>query len=854
MSRTVLHISAPDEGTRIEVLDPALRPMALTYNTGEAELEVDPGLYAVRFRRGLAVTEKLTLISKNDKFIRVTLDADEEPIFATAAPVQQAGEQPSAQQNAAERLSREVPHIVGTPADTRGRLLLFFRCDDASSVRLDAGLTLHRESGEELVRIEELAQADSSEGWAGLHLELAAGAYRLRRKLEAASLEQILYVRPRWQTQFFAKVLPQEKAATVDYALRSIMMAQTDSGFSGGTPDARYAEAALRALRESGSIPGPMSAYMLDGKFANPLLGILAALLQLRRADLDVAAFGTVLDNLLMLMGGVPDVLAMGLGLMNRDPRLRENDRMRERFCVPAILGQPPYFSDSWRHIVAASEWNPELIPEQSLAARAAISLVGTTPWFRWRTTNEPAVATPPQTALKEGKSIWANIATSTLNLIGITPQSITDFTAKTLSLLLKSIQDSLGRFDDVAELLAADTFTHLDRRIGGFVYPFTDAPLMAFFDGLKDHGTSLRESVLARGRDSKELSRVMQLPLLTAIIQAMSLLGKLSACQREAQPEERVNKFIEQESHGHGGLRQALQSLAAISTSVRHTGTSHAVDLLEYLVLHYDAAARKQALKLPFIQISTSQPIGAALNRQIMNEARARLGSKVAGLNPTGAMPGSFATEAPAVIADLEAYQPGKLFLGFQWPPPQNKTPWARIWRIVRSDLDIAHVMSPLTDFTLQKANGQSQAPGYELIQNEAAAGADLFAGVRLSPRGTRAPSFSDITGLPLLPMFSEATSGQYVQVSDMMSDYLTQNPDVERLEGVVRIPCHSPITPEAPHDHPPLFIKTIIQFYQFSNVVEADSALLVVRAPLSPLCPANGNGMALGIGRVET
>ena len=49
-----LYVRAPDEGTRIEVLDPALQPIVLPHNAGEAKIDVAPGVYSVRFRRGLA--------------------------------------------------------------------------------------------------------------------------------------------------------------------------------------------------------------------------------------------------------------------------------------------------------------------------------------------------------------------------------------------------------------------------------------------------------------------------------------------------------------------------------------------------------------------------------------------------------------------------------------------------------------------------------------------------------------------------------------------------------------------------------------------------------------------------------
>ena len=47
-------------------------------------------------------------------------------------------------------------------------------------------------------------------------------------------------------------------------------------------------------------------------------------------------------------------------------------------------------------------------------------------------------------------------------------------------------------------------------------------------------------------------------------------------------------------------------------------------------------------------------------------------------------------------------------------------------------------------------------------------------------------------------------------------------------------------------------MWINTLIQVYQFSDVVDGKRPLLVVRAPLSPVCPTNGNGTAIGYSEI--
>jgi len=664
----ILRILAPDEGTRIEVLDPSLQPIALSHNTREVKLDVTPGLYAVRFRRGLAVTEKLTDVGKDG--ISVALEQSEEPVFATAAPVLQAGEEPSPQQRAAERLSRASPRELSKASQNNGSLLLFFRCDGPFKVRLDSGVTLHREDARELTQVEQIAEADSDAGWAGLHLSLPAGAYRLRRKLDTTSLEQILHIRPSWQTQFFAKVLAQEQAPAVDFMLQSVLMRPTSEAFDGSRPEGRYAEAALRALRERSSIPGGMSEAMLEGKFENPIVGVIAALLQLRRPDLEFSALRQVVDNLLLLLGTVPDVLALGLALMTREPKLRDDQDMRSRFCVPAALAVPPYFSESWRHIVEANHWEPRLIPVDSLSARVSASVAGTKPWFRWRMTDE--LATAPAVA-NEKRGLFAKAARAVLNLFGITPETIENFTVEVLSRTLKTIQDTLSRFDKVDELLASSQFDDFDRRIAGFVYPLTDVALLALLEAAREHAAALRKSVLARGQDGRELSRVLQLPLGTAILNSMGLQYKLLKCLEEASPSERIEKFIERESHGNESLRAALHSLASMPTPARHIGIRRGTDALEYMVLRYAPAPPNQAPKLPLVDLKTQQPITSKLDRQILSEARKLLGEKVSHLIANGTLLTNEKSHAK-LVATLRDYLPGRLFPTLRWPQDEPK------------------------------------------------------------------------------------------------------------------------------------------------------------------------------------
>ena len=87
---------------------------------------------------------------------------------------------------------------------------------------------------------------------------------------------------------------------------------------------------------------------------------------------------------------------------------------------------------------------------------------------------------------------------------------------------------------------------------------------------------------------------------------------------------------------------------------------------------------------------------------------------------------------------------------------------------------------------------------------------------------------------------------------MAQAMATHMQKDGDVKRLQGVIKVPCHAhgaPLAKGAVPGHSPLWIKTLIHFYQFSDVIDGDRPLLVARAPLSPMCPLNGDGTALGL-----
>jgi hypothetical protein len=187
----------------------------------------------------------------------------------------------------------------------------------------------------------------------------------------------------------------------------------------------------------------------------------------------------------------------------------------------------------------------------------------------------------------------------------------------------------------------------------------------------------------------------------------------------------------------------------------------------------------------------------------------------------------------------------------------PAAINPWTRDWQIVSADLDLAHVMLPLSSFKLKLVEDENPSPAFRVTHNYQAPALDYFAGVVLTLVGDQPPSLSDITGKEKLPLYTLNTVGDYVDVLDTMGRYMMEHPEVQHLQGNIKIPCHAHSRgvkfPRGTQRHSPSTIDTPLHLYKFDGVVEGGLSLLVVRAPFSPHCPSpkNGDGTAIGVGR---
>src|SRR5258707_168298 len=122
----------------------------------------------------------------------------------------------------------------------------------------------------------------------------------------------------------------------------------------------------------------------------------------------------------------------------------------------------------------------------------------------------------------------------------------------------------------------------------------------------------------------------------------------------------------------------------------------------------------------------------------------------------------------------------------------PSAINAWTRDWTVVSADLDLAHVMLPLSSFRLEYVSQAGNNAGFRVMHNHAPA-LDCFADSLLIPAGDQQPSFFEITRKEELPLYTLDTVSEYVDVLESMGTFMTKNPSVQRLEGVMKMPCHA-------------------------------------------------------------
>ncbi len=173
----------------------------------------------------------------------------------------------------------------------------------------------------------------------------------------------------------------------------------------------------------------------------------------------------------------------------------------------------------------------------------------------------------------------------------------------------------------------------------------------------------------------------------------------------------------------------------------------------------------------------------------------------------------------------------------------------WNRPWKIVRTDLDLAHVFAPDDELSFTQ-NGKQFTVGHKSKEP----GTNSLDGIVLTEVDGEQPAFDAISSDYPLPLFSKEHKQRYRTVAERIEVFAQKHKTLRRLEGKITISCHGfryqdQESGADPHSERP--IETTIHVYQFANAVRGDGderkRLLVIYKPFLPNC-FNGNGTAIG------
>lgn len=343
-------------------------------------VDLTPGLYSIQIRRGSDISEQVINLKNEDKVVKIDPPPHYSavPLFGTVTTHEYYA------YTSQEISNKETAQQIGLDSDQEiGQLFIFIRA--ASSENYD-GKPLGRGLSLMHARMEmTITNFDSNDiientndGWLGYSVKASSGYYRLRFKDENRELP--IYVFRGWQTQVFITYNKGPKSDSI-----TILMSRMGTGFNPDEKQQLAVDLALQSLKSgSGWLPNDAMQLLLHGKFENPILGLLGGHLLLRREEMSPKpnsnrrnTIHIVLENLRMLIGDAPDVLA----LETRASLLFRNE-------VQGIAMEPPMIRLGNEALIQAAANNINLVPEDSEIARLAKYLYADSVWTSWDLTN----------------------------------------------------------------------------------------------------------------------------------------------------------------------------------------------------------------------------------------------------------------------------------------------------------------------------------------------------------------------------------------------------------------------------------------------------------------------------------
>ncbi len=370
-----LNIRAADRATEIFVINWKLQRVA--NGTGELNLDVEPGLYKVRFRSGSQQHDELVEVRDGPvSLVGKRLN------FESAAPLADTSTSHEYHAGPAQTLSRQVDRRIGHGS----QLFVFLRDVDRHHPLEPDVVTIHHLDGALMCRITE-GHVNLGDQFAAINLDLDPGTYRLRVDTEPMGIyESFITMSAGWQTQVFLIMdnFPVGSTQLRRPSIRrsSVHMAHIGRGFDVHGDSGRLTDLArLGLLQGRKVISRDEMNHILSSKFENPMLGIYAAHILLMSAKPNQALIDKVCERMAQRLGPHPDLSALQLrhGLSSSTPAFET----------------PPMLMRSWDMVVEKSIRRASLVPRDSIAGQVADNLVSAELWLIHRVLAKKAKEEP---------------------------------------------------------------------------------------------------------------------------------------------------------------------------------------------------------------------------------------------------------------------------------------------------------------------------------------------------------------------------------------------------------------------------------------------------------------------------
>ena len=384
-----LTVQGPFETTDVRVLDAGLREVAAGTHSLKAEL--DPGIYRVVAQVPGSSQEKLVVVEAG-KPVSV---GDFRLAWDSVAPHGQSRSRHEYQTDPAVRVSHQTHANLGGNA----RLLVYVRTPGKPGAGVPSFRILNAK-GETSAAFPEVGEHNGDAGWAACSLTLPAGTYQIEHSTPLGLRAQTIFADDNWQTQMFVPW-----SDTVDFGSAVLHMRRPAQGFEPANfRQYTKTEAALDGLADHRLVLNPADIDdFLNGKFEDPMLGLIGAYALLLQNEVDYGRLGVISDNLLNLIPHSPDARLLHF--------IAASSGVAPAAAPPGgwpVFTEPPLFAFGCERLLDFASRIKDVCPAASWLGRISMSLSTGSTWTRW----DPALdASEAMTKLK--REINARISDS---------------------------------------------------------------------------------------------------------------------------------------------------------------------------------------------------------------------------------------------------------------------------------------------------------------------------------------------------------------------------------------------------------------------------------------------------------